>query len=473
MIFPSSQYEEPPKLLGEVRTSRDDPLYNSVFNSINSLMVQNRSTLIEDEDEDEDDDILSTSVSNNEFELQQENNQPIIQEISQEIYNSVHNQEIESESSAEEIPMKSSILKNDENSENINYENEIEDQGKIDFMITVLDTPVSFEVKKKVVLAPLVFEKTLSDEELSEEFEKLIETKIIPEEQIRGQLLVYVKKELVNSIMNQDYDSAERYKEGEKLLSKNPKVETHRAANIIPITTRIQCLKDKIESYKEEWEDKFQEFLDNKKEKQEELLEKQQHEVEDFQTKWESRETMLQFNKPSAQLLQIRKIQMSAAFENDFQRAKELKKHGDELEKIETAKAEKIALSAMKRAYHNLQIKHEREVVCANQNWARQQKNLENERDKKLNQYNTQLKALQYKKENERKEAIHTIMRPKCPSKNENPVLTPRSRNNLKEYKSNNNAGTLNLNPLKVPKCHRIRKQNRRRSETESELCEF
>jgi flagellar motility protein MotE (MotC chaperone) len=104
-------------------------------------------------------------------------------------------------------------------------------------------------------------------------------------------------------------------------------------------------------------------------------------EVADFEHHWSDRSTLLAFNKPSPQLIQIRKQQRQCALAEHFSHAKDLKRRGDDLERIETAEAEKKASASMNLAFRNLTRRQRQEEEHAQMNWTRQLRKLEADRD--------------------------------------------------------------------------------------------
>ena len=88
------------------------------------------------------------------------------------------------------------------------------------------------------------------------------------------------------------------------------------------------------------------------------------------------------------------KLQKIKALSNDFAGAKELKKRGDQLEKEETRRAERKAMSSMKNAYNQLLSKQQREFEFAKQNWQRQRNLIENEREQEIHSIELTLKQL-------------------------------------------------------------------------------
>jgi hypothetical protein len=79
-------------------------------------------------------------------------------------------------------------------------------------------------------------------------------------------------------------------------------------------------------------------------------------------------------------------------------RAKELKRRGDELERIETAEAERRAWASMKTGLRNLKKRHEKELTHAQMNWHRQWQTLEAERDAEIEQTELVMRQLELRR---------------------------------------------------------------------------
>ncbi|KAK8852651.1 hypothetical protein M9Y10_017639 [Tritrichomonas musculus] len=276
-------------------------------------------------------------------------------------------------------------------------------------------------------------EKKYSDEELKKAVDEMLEQHILPPNEMHTSIQIYLKNNIYKNIMDQDYDEAERLKKAQDILSNGTsQSETKNEHKIIvqSIESRIETTKDKIHELKQQWTIKMQRFEEEIQSKSDELEQKQKEEVEKFEETWNSAEILLQFNKPSAQLLEIRKMQRTKALSNDFAGARELKKRGDVLEKEETRRAERKAMLSMKNAYNQLLSKQQREFEFAKQNWQRQRNLIENERDQEIHSIELTLKQL-LTKLNEFKN------RPKSNSKSRSLILSSSS-------KINTNSSALN-----------------------------
>ena len=288
--------------------------------------------------------------------------------------------------------------------------------------------------------------KKYTDEELKKAIDDMLDHRILPPIEMHTSLQVYIKNNIYKNIIDQDYDQAERLKSAQDILSNgtnNKETANERKMIIQSIESRIESTKDKLHELKNQWILKIQKFEDDIHSKNDELELKQKEEVAKFEETWNSSEILVQFNKPSAQLLEIRRMQKTKALSNDFSGARELKKRGDLLEKEETRKAERKAMSSMKNAYNQLLVKQQREFEFAKQNWQRQRNLIENERDQEIHSIELTLKQLQNKL-NEFK------AKPKSNSSSRNLILSNSNKLNNGSI-SNQNKKSKVKRELKTP----------------------
>jgi hypothetical protein len=89
----------------------------------------------------------------------------------------------------------------------------------------------------------------------------------------------------------------------------------------------------------------------------------------EFEARWADARSLLEFSKPSPQLLQLRAVQHKLALINDFARAAAIKASADRLERGETAAAQERAQAAMDaEAERIMQKQHEEAEMLAR--WA-------------------------------------------------------------------------------------------------------
>jgi hypothetical protein len=231
-------------------------------------------------------------------------------------------------------------------------------------------------------------EPLFTPSELSAAASALLECGAFPPDSMVPTLRAYIREQLLIAVIAQDYDTAALWKTAEQRLAMDD-VEGKRQhecqrARIQAIEDRIFAMKQTASEVRERWAARMVSFENEKRAKFEEMRVKHDHEVKDFEMRWNDRNMLVAFNKPSTVLIQIRRQQRQCALVEDFIRAKELKIRGDELERVETIEAERKASAAMRLAYRNLLKKQEQEQEHTQMNWQRQFRNLETERDSEI-----------------------------------------------------------------------------------------
>lgn len=326
-----------------------------------------------------------------------------------------------------------------------------------------LVTAVHFPLADPPVVT--VEEPECTDEDLQRAVDELMTRRRRPPTELVAPLRAYIKRRLADAIDAEDYDTAEYFKEAEdRLNEESPDAATFAAEKkqrMRGVDDRIATMKQKIDEIKSRWEEKIAAFDAEKKEKLEEIKARHEAELDRFEEHWNNPTTVMAFSKPSPQLLQLRKLQKTSALTNDFQRAKELKRRGDELEREETRQAERKATASMKAAYRNLKEKQAKEIEFATMNWRRQLVMMQGERDAELEQANLCMRQLQIKKD----ECKTAKARPlSCISKPRDPkaIATPRMRRQVTDYKGITTQEKLTLMGFNTKDVIRSRRQGKR-----------
>ena len=248
-----------------------------------------------------------------------------------------------------------------------------------------------------------VAECKYSDEDLQAALDRMLKKKRMPEMEMRPYLVDYAKNQSVHELMRENYDQAAKIDEAVDLLMQS----LHRDEDAQDCEKQTESLKEKYQTAQvqnKHIQDEFAQRIEQLREAENERLDRleRQHEKErsEFEEQWARPETTTTFSKPSAQLLQVRKMQKSMAIAHKFEEAKKLKATGDQMQREESVVASQKAVGAMRVAYQQLIDKQEREMDCFMANGYRKLQTLETERDKKLqaneklrNQLDTRIKG--------------------------------------------------------------------------------
>lgn len=226
-----------------------------------------------------------------------------------------------------------------------------------------------------------------SDEDLQAALDRMLKKKRMPEMEMRPSLVDYAKNQSVYQLMQENYDQAAKIDEAIDLLMQS----LHRDEDAQDCEKQTESLKEKYQfaqqqnkSIQEEFSQRIEQFKEAENERLQKLEEQHEQERAEFEEQWARPETTASFTKPSAGLLQVRKMQKSMAIAHKFEEAKRLKAAGDQMQREESVVASQKAVATMKVAYQQLIDKQEREVECFMANGYRKLQTLESERDRKL-----------------------------------------------------------------------------------------
>jgi hypothetical protein len=234
-----------------------------------------------------------------------------------------------------------------------------------------------------------------SEEEMRPVLEKLVKSKQLPPNEMVPSILDYARRQNVLALMAEDYDQAARIDTAIDVILQHIRragIESECERMAMTLQQRLEEAIVQRRQIQEDYAQRIADFKVRQEQRMESL--KQQHESErqGFERQWSRPGAILTFSKPSSSLLQVRQIQKSLAISHRFDQAKELKREGDQMQRVESAVAGGRATDAMKIAYAQLLEKEEKELLCLQQNGERKLAVLEDDRDRKLSA-NHNLKA--------------------------------------------------------------------------------
>ena len=289
--------------------------------------------------------------------------------------------------------------------------------------------------------------------------DNLLKKRIIPPTEIQPLVLMKIKSDMVQAMIDQDYDHAEELENANIFLTtsyETAESELRKQEQQQVFTSRLESVKKTMESETQEWEQIFNVFQQQQKEQEQQLLKAQNEEFLDFEAKWNDSSQMYKFNKPSPNLIQMRKIQKNLAILKNFGEAKKIKESADALAEEESEYAQKRAEDAMMCEYNALMEKQNREKECFydRQKWVIQ--SLKNEQRKVFHPLEMQMKQLQnqldYNKPTNKRPITNVPVATKTRVvRNDIPVPTsPRTISALTIFKHADDAPKLNVNGLNV-----------------------
>jgi hypothetical protein len=223
----------------------------------------------------------------------------------------------------------------------------------------------------------------------------------LPPDDMISALRAYLLNHVMGAVIAEEYDEAAYWKGlAKKLTSDEVEEKRQKEEQMVKLRTieeRMEVARQTLAEVTANWENKLAEFETEKRVKFGEMQTRHEQEIADFRQHWSEPTTLMAFTKPSTQLILIRKQQRLSALTDDFARAKELKRRGDDLEKHETAAAERKASASMKALHANLLRKHAQESQHTQMNWERQLTNLMTERDAEIEKVELRIRQLEMK----------------------------------------------------------------------------
>ena len=316
-----------------------------------------------------------------------------------------------------------------------------------------LDQSKKNDAQTEVSVPQIPIQPQYTDEELESALNGVLNNKIMPLPEMHQSVLSYAKRVQYDAVIDEDYDKAEEIEEAVKFLERNGESKQVKVEPVITVDMRIEQTKQNIEDTENKYKNRLQSFENSKKLRLKELENAHAAEIAALEENVSSPDFLHQFDKPSANLLQVRELQRTRAFQKDFIGAKQMKKIGDEMEKRETEEAKKKAVAKIELMYKQLLDKQKREIACAKENWKRQKIAIQLEKEAELNPMKALLSQLE---RNGHQSLKYTVKHRSTSSAQPSyaPVtcaVTPRTRKKVVEFKQRG-QGRLNLVGLDTTK---------------------
>ena len=271
-----------------------------------------------------------------------------------------------------------------------------------------------------------------------------------------------LQRQYLIALQNEDYDKGAKL---DKALQINGKImeeqldTERRKMQAESLQYRIKHARQELDKKNKEWEDIL---AQNKKEQakaRQELLQKHQEEEAEFAKLWGDPQNLMEFNKPSPQLLTLRRMQKQLAMARFFDDAKKVKEQGDALQKQEERAAEMRALDAMLLAHNKLKERQRKELLCFDEKEKRTELYLNGEKYSECHPIEMQIKQLQYTIDSEKpknlkpmKYAFQSTIRTRSSmsEKAAMPSKDAATATAYNKFRANDEPAKLNINGLDV-----------------------
>lgn len=332
----------------------------------------------------------------------------------------------------------------------------------------------------------LHFSQTFSDEDVQYAFNQLLENNKLPESSMFPQLLQLIYREKTDAIDNQDYDRAKKLEN--MITSINRENDNFALSYSITPDNQSRYLNERDSRLHQQLQDtkaKYKVKLDHHTESCEfrlrQLQEKQQKEVNDLKAKYQDPSFLTRFNRPSQQLLNLRRCERKLALAKKYEEARQIKRIADNKQQQEEKEMQEAAQQSMQSEYVKLIEKQKKDLDRLMQFDKKMEKEIKTAKHKEISPIEKAIKQTAIRKaNNEAKRPFYSLSSSALAStsplnaKNYNPELardvmaknqtlaTPRTMNRIKMLKIRNKV-ELNVEPIDNSTFAKLEQINARR----------
>jgi hypothetical protein len=221
-----------------------------------------------------------------------------------------------------------------------------------------------------------------TDEDLAEALAAFEDHHVLPPRSMHLPLTTFAHSLINERIEKEDYDTAQQLENALRALNsacQRAQMETQQLAHGQLLVNRLQEVKEKQTTCDAVWEQRIADFKSCAAKKLRLIEEKHEMERTQFEKECQCSEFLQKFTKSSSQLLQLWRLQKSLAQQRQFAEAKHVKKQAEELQRQETAEAEKRAIRSIQQHYMRMILRQKKELECAEAHDARKLRQMEAE----------------------------------------------------------------------------------------------
>lgn len=213
-------------------------------------------------------------------------------------------------------------------------------------------------------LPPL--ETTPELDEMSKRMLERFESKRkLPDPEHYAQVLQYIQRQKVNSVVSNDFVSAGRYQTlSQKFMAaiNSTHVNESQKKKLDLLEEKLEITNSKLRNFHSETDQLIKNERYKLTDKRTQLINIHQETLNNFEDHWNDEDFLIKYARPSSNLLQTKKIERSFVLVKDFEGAENCRKKVAELEKLESQQAQKRARSEMEKQYKKLTAKQDAEI---------------------------------------------------------------------------------------------------------------
>jgi hypothetical protein len=185
------------------------------------------------------------------------------------------------------------------------------------------------------------------------------------------------------------YDRAQELENADVLLEQfmNGDPVLEREQQRLQASEKLAVAKERSRFISENWSEKIERWRAEQGGRLAELEQTHRRQMDEFERRWADPAYLLQFNKPSGQVLSLRHTEANLAMLKQFEHAQRVKAQADRLERQEAVAARNRAVATMRLEYDFLFAKQQKEIECLHEYTNRIVEVMEQDRDKELQGY--------------------------------------------------------------------------------------
>ncbi|OHT11912.1 hypothetical protein TRFO_18498 [Tritrichomonas foetus] len=316
----------------------------------------------------------------------------------------------------------------------------------------------------------LQFTPFYSEEEVDNAFKDLMKYKRVPDTNMFPQILQRIYREKTDAIDNQDYDRAKQLENAITLINKendSMAYETLYDNQNRYIAERESRLHQKLHDTKIKYKVKMDRHLENCEFRLRQLKEKHQREVNELKVKYQDPNFLRQFNRPSQNLLNLRRNERKLALAKKYDEARRIKRMADSLQSKEELAMKEVTHQSMQNEYLKLVEKQQQEMEKMVAFDKKTEKEIEIAKIKELTPIETAIKQTAVRKAETESRQNSSVSKGYNPvyardvvAKNQS-VATPRTMQKLKKIRDNH-AVELKVSPIKDSTFSRLENLNKK-----------
>jgi hypothetical protein len=292
---------------------------------------------------------------------------------------------------------------------------------------------------------------------LEREVDAVVETGQPPPVAEQEELLAYVRRRGIDSILSDDYENARRYKITEDVVQHAMHEERMRKdANswIDSLDSRISGLRRRIDQINEDWDARSAAFDAEFELRRSEMEQRHCERRREFEEQWRDAHFLCGFSKASPMLLQLRQVQRNQALSRDFDGALATKAIADRRQAAEEEESRARATRVMRTEWEQLRARQGRAAQLAEEHRVRQHAYMDEARAREIATVQLAIQQIEGRKSGPMPKLVGpAIVRPK--PQNNRPT-SPETRRNLYAYRTaKEKQPRLSLPGVDVEQCVR------------------